>query len=117
MYYRITDSTNISKVPMKKLLSHNKTKRELTEYLARKALAIDRAEIIEKRLVAAWGTACEAKHKHVVHLEADTKILLHALDAAAHGATEITIHSQDTEVFASVFEKISSSLEQVKGIE
>ena len=71
---------------------------QLTEYLARKALAIDHAEIIEKRLVAAWGTACEATHKNVTHLrstheEADTKILLHAVDAAAHGATEINIHS------------------------
>ena len=53
VYYRITDSTHIGKVPMKKLLSHNKTKMQLTEYLARKALAIDHAEIIEKRLVAA----------------------------------------------------------------
>ena len=66
---------------------------QLTEYLARKALAIDCAE------VATWGTACEATHKNVVHLEADTKILLHAVDAAAHGATEITIHSPDTDVF------------------
>lgn len=58
VYYRITDSTHIGKVPMKKLLSHNKTKMELTEYLARKAL--DHAEIIGKCLVAAWGTSCEA---------------------------------------------------------
>ena len=99
MYYRITDSTHIGKVPMKKLFSHNKTKMHLTEYLARKALATDHAEIIEKRLVAAWGTACEATHKNVVHLEVDTKILLHAVDAAAHGATEITIRSPDTDVF------------------
>ena len=64
----------------------------------------DHAEIFGKRLVAAWGTACEATHKNVAHLrstqeEADTKILLHAVDAAAHGATEINIHSPDTDVF------------------
>ena len=87
---------------MKKLLSHNKTKMELTEYLARKAL--DHAEIIGKRLVAAWGTSCEATHKNVAHLrstqeDADTKILLHAVDATAHGATECNIHSPDTDVF------------------
>ena len=76
VYYRIADSTHIGKVPMKKLLSHNKTKMQLTEYLARKALVIDHAEIIEKRLVAAWGTACQATHKNVVLLEVDTKILL-----------------------------------------
>ena len=102
MYYRITDSTHIGKVAMKKLFSHNKTKLELTGYLARKAL--DHAEIIGKRLAAAWGTACEATHKNVAHLrstqeEADTKILLHAVDAPAHGATEINIHSPDTDVF------------------
>ena len=37
IYYRITDSTNISRVSMKKLLSHTKTKMELTTYLADKA--------------------------------------------------------------------------------
>lgn len=41
-------------------------KMKLTEYLARKAL--DHAEIIGKRLVADWGTACEATHKNVAHL-------------------------------------------------
>ena len=36
--YHITDSTNISKVPMKKLLAHSKTKEELTNYLSEKLL-------------------------------------------------------------------------------
>ena len=102
MYYRVTVSTLIGKVPLKKLSSHNKTKMELTEYLARKAL--DHAEIIGKRLVAPRGTSFEATHKKVVHFrstqeEADTKLLLHAVDAAAHGATEINIYSPDTDVF------------------
>ena len=102
MYYRITDSTHIGKVPMKKLWPHNKPKMENTEYPIRKAL--DHAEIIAgKRLVAAWGTACEAIHKNVAHLrstqeEADTKILLHATEVAAPGATEINFHSPDTDV-------------------
>ena len=33
------------------------------------------------------------------HEEADTKIILHALDANADAATEISIHSPDTDVF------------------
>ena len=97
---------------------------QLTEYLARKALAIDHAEIIEKRLVAAWETACEATHKNVEPLEVDTNILLHAVDPAAHGATEITIHSPETDVFILSLRRYPelccetiSSLEQVKGIE
>ena len=63
-------------------------------------------------------------HKNVVHLEDDTKILLHALDAAAHGATEITIHSPDIDVFIlslrrypQLCRETISSLEQFKGIE
>ncbi|KAK3753092.1 hypothetical protein QZH41_010830, partial [Actinostola sp. cb2023] len=102
VYYRITDSTHIGKLQMKTLLSHNNTKMELTEYLARKTL--EHAETKGKRLVVAWGSECEATHKDVTHLrstqeEADTKMLLHAVDAAANGATTITIHSPDTDVF------------------
>ena len=100
LYYRITDSTHIGIVQMKRLMCHNKTKMELTEYLAKKAL--ERAEASGKHFVVAWG--CEATHKNVLHLrskqeEADTKMLLHSVDSANHGATEINIHSPDTDVF------------------
>ena len=100
--YLITDSTNITKVPMKRLLSHTKTKMELTQYLAAKAL--EHAKYNGKNLVVAWGSTCEATHRDVSHLrssqeEADTKIILHAADAASHGATEININSPDTDVF------------------
>ena len=36
VYYHITDKTHIAKVPMKRLLSHAKTKMELTIYLGQK---------------------------------------------------------------------------------
>ena len=39
VYYKITDSTKISKLPMKRLLSHSKTKMELTAFLAEKAIS------------------------------------------------------------------------------
>ena len=106
MYYRITDSTHIGKVPMKKLLSHIKTKVQLTEYLAREALAIDHAEIIEKRLVVAWETACEATHKNVVHLEADTKILLHAVDVLSIHQTPMCLFSLPEDILSSVVRQI-----------
>ncbi|CAH3153687.1 unnamed protein product, partial [Pocillopora meandrina] len=53
--------------------------------------------------IVAWGTECEATHRDVRHLrstqeEADTKIILHALDASAQGATQLSIHSPDTDV-------------------
>lgn len=55
-------------------------------------------------VVVAWGNNCQATHRDVTHLrssqeEADTKMILHAVDAASHGATEINIHSPDTDVF------------------
>ena len=86
---------------MKRLLSHNKIKVELTEYLAKKT---ERAEASGKHFVIAWGSQCEATHKNVLHLrskqeEADTKMLVHAVDSANHGAREINIHSPDTDVF------------------
>ena len=54
----------------------------------------------------AWGSVCKATHKckDVGHLqsnqeEAVTKMILHALDATANGATQLQIHSPDTDVF------------------
>lgn len=102
VYYKITDTTHIAKVPMRRLLSHVNTKMELTQYFARKAL--ERGHEIGVRLVVAWGSQCEATHKEMTYLnsnqeEADTKILLHAIDATATGATHIDIVSPDTDVF------------------
>jgi len=102
VYYRITDSTHIAKVTMKRLLSHERTKMELTEYISAKV--IQRSECRGKSVVVAWGNNCQATHRDVTHLrssqeEADTKMILHAVDAASHGATEINIHSPDTDVF------------------
>lgn len=102
IYYRITDSTNITKVTMKKLLSHSKTKMELTTYLADKAIEHFSRQN-GSRFIVAWASKCKATHKDVGNLqsnqeEADTKILLHAVDATSDGATEIQIHSPDTDV-------------------
>ena len=51
----------------------------------------------------AWGMECEATHRDVRHLrstqeEADTKIILHALDTSAQGATQFSKYSPDTDV-------------------
>ena len=102
IYYKITDTTHIAKVPMKRLLSHVNTKVELTQFLARKTL--EKGSHIGKDVVVAWGNQCKAAHKDVAYLEssqeeADTKLLLHAIDATASGATSIDIISPDTDVF------------------
>ena len=84
---------------MKRLLAHSKTKGELTTFLAKNV----KDDANGRQVVVAWGTECEATHRDVRHLrstqeEADTKIILHALDASAQGATQLSIYSPDTDV-------------------
>ena len=50
--YHITDSTHVSKVPLKKLLYHSKTKAELTDFLSQNVM--DRGEATLKQIVVAW---------------------------------------------------------------
>ena len=87
---------------MKRLLAHVSTKDELTQYLAGKTLEKGRQNGLQ--VVVAWSSKCRATHKDMAYLdsdqeEADTKILLHAVDATASGATSIKIFSPDTDVF------------------
>ena len=51
--YRIKDTTNIAKVPMKQLLSSTKTKKELTNYLAEKMLV--KAQALERKSCCGMG--------------------------------------------------------------
>ena len=79
VYYHITDTTHIAKVPKRKLLSHTKTKMELTISLGQKIK--EYADRSERQLVVAWGSVCKATHKDVAHLqsnqeEADTPLML-----------------------------------------
>jgi len=50
-----------------KLLSHTKTKAELTDFLSQKVMA--RGEATGKQVVVAWATNCRARHKDVGHLQ------------------------------------------------
>ena len=99
VYYKITDGTHIRKTPMKKLLAHVKKKAELTEYLSSNT-----GRQSGKCVVVAWSCRCETTHMDASHLasnheEADTELLLHAVDATMSGATSIEIMSPDTDVF------------------
>lgn len=101
VYYRITDSTQIANVNMKRLLSHSNTKMELTVYLAQKSM--EYAVLNGKHFIVSWACQCEATHQETEHLqsnheEADTKLILHAIDATVKGATSLEIHSPDTDV-------------------
>ena len=67
MYYRITDSMHISKVPLKKPLSYTNTKVELTIFLAKTTK--QRAEAIGEMIVGPLGTECKATHKDETTLD------------------------------------------------
>ena len=97
-----TSEPFLMQVPMKRLLAHVSTKDELTQYLASKTLEKGRQNGLH--VVVAWSSKCRATHKDMAYLdsdqeEADTKILLHAVDATASGAKSIKIFSPDTDVF------------------
>ena len=74
---------------------------ELTVYLAQKSM--EYAVQNGRRFAVSWACQCEATHQRTEHLqsnqeEADTKLILHALDATANDATTLEIHSPDTDV-------------------
>ena len=55
-------------------------------------------------MVVSWTCEYEGTMRNMTYLksnqeEADTKIILHALDATTNGATEMKIHLPDTNVF------------------
>ena len=55
-------------------------------------------------VVVTWENNCQATHRDVTHLrssqeEADTKMTLHAVDAASYRASKINIYSPETDVF------------------
>ena len=85
--------------------SHSKTENELSSSLAENFL--DHAMNTNLQVVGAWSYHCRATQQNGNHLqsdqeEADTKMLLHALDATANGAMELYIHSPDTDVSCSL---------------
>jgi imidazole glycerol phosphate synthase subunit HisF len=87
---------------MKKLLSHVNTKKEFAEYFAQKI--IEMAQRMGRNAVVSWVCERKGTTRSMIYLksdqeEADTKIILHALDVTTNGATEIKIHSPDTDVF------------------
>ena len=103
--YQISDTTNISAVSLKQLLSHIETKQDLTVYLSRYVIqALDQHRI--KYVVTydqASYTNTENTHSTVNthdHEEADTLIILHCFEIARDDPfTECVVVSPDTDVF------------------
>ena len=100
--YQVTDTTSIKSIPMKKFLSHVKTKDRLCVFLSHKAHA--KYADSSKVFVVSFrnnilSNRSGFEHLSSSHEEADTKLILHAHCAAVNGVQTIDIHSPDTDVF------------------
>ena len=99
--YNISDEPIIEKVTLKQLLNNQDNKQRLTLYLALHILKHRKES--EKIHVTTLSEECKSNKLILHHLnstqeEADTRMLLHALDASQRGATSICIQSPDTDV-------------------
>lgn len=61
-------------------------------------------QLIGRWAVVAWRLECIVTSEDFSNIqsyweETDTKIIVHAVDATARGATELQIHSPDTDIF------------------
>jgi hypothetical protein len=104
----VEDSTPIGKVSAKQFLSCTCTKDELTVYLAQKSL--HHFQSTSKALIVNSRQNVFSHHVDVQHLcgsqeEADTRIILHSIDAVKRGATELYIQSPDTDVLVLVIRR------------
>jgi hypothetical protein len=100
--FLVEDCTPVGKLSVKQFLSSTTTKDALTVYLANKALHHYSAR--SKVFVAtsrqdAFSNSIDVQHLCSNQEEADTKIILHGIDATRRGATELHIQSPDTDVF------------------
>jgi len=113
--YLVTDNTQTGKVSAKQFLSSTATKDELTVYLAKKALhhfegkpkvfiVTSRQEILSNSM--------DVQHLCSSQEEADTRLILHSLDAVRRGATELYIQSPDTDVFCHCNPPLPSALQE-----
>ena len=86
---------------MRKLLSHEKTKDELTTFLAEYLITYGKKH--KKNFIVSWQEKSAATHTDVTMLEssqeeADTKIILHGAYVAQKGIKTLHIYSPDSDV-------------------
>lgn len=102
--FKICTDTNIQNTTMKKLLSHSKTKSDLSEFLSRKIIEYGQNDGM-KMVVSFKNQAYSSYNVNTDMLEsdqeeADTKILLHCLWVSQIDKfAKIFIYSPDTDVF------------------
>ena len=103
--YQVIDSANICSITLKQLLSHVLTKRDLTVYLSK--YLKDYFEDSNGQYVLLYENksvsnivGCSNELQEHNHEEADTLIILHAVDTAKlNPVSECVVYSPDTDVF------------------
>ena len=116
--YQVTDITSIEYVTLKQFLSHIETKQDLAVYLSN--YVIKEFDAINVKYTVTYDLQSESKidtyadeMKHHDHREADTLLVLQAIDIARNDPfTECVIYSPDTDVFL-LLVNYSQSLPQV----
>ena len=102
--YKVSDDCDISGKSLKQLLGHIETKQALTEYLARYTKNEMGSSV---RLIVTYSKTTEANTENLSeeiknhdHEEADTLLILHAIDVAKENPfKECIVLSPDTDVF------------------
>ena len=101
--YQVSDAANIGNVSLKELFAHIGTKQQLTIFLAK----YFREAFTEINFAVTYDTVTEANIDHLTnellnhdHEEADTLLILHAIDIARNDVfNKCCIWSPDTDVF------------------
>ena len=100
--YHVRDDTNIKHIPISRLLSHEKTKADLTNYLAAKTLEYNRTS---HKLVISSSSGHTRSNKDLLfqdnnHEEADTLLTYQAVLASQQNPSkgQMVFFSQDTDV-------------------
>jgi len=100
-YFHIEDATMIKNVSLESLLSHPKTKDELTTYLSKNVLAALSERVIHQKTMVTFGTVTRGnveipqKLAHHNQEEADTLMLLHA--TSIEQDAEVVVFSPGTD--------------------
>ena len=100
--YKITVDAVIDKITMKDLLSCSQNKETLAIFLAAQLIECKKDSqttyVVTSKADCMASNSLPIQHLRSEQEEADTRMLLHALDATQRGATSITIQSPDTDV-------------------
>ena len=115
LLYQIPDEAVIEKITLKQLLGSNVNKESLAIYFASHILECNKDS--SKTYVVTSKHECKSNKLSVEHLtrtqeEADTRMVLHAIDATERGATSLSIQSPDTDVLVLALWKFTSLCDQ-----